>query len=103
MDGNRRYEVVTSCDHLHRSHASYLNQTQMLGHDMSFSEVFWMRDKIFRATVLGMPKWICDAPAFLHLNLCFPLNSLFVLAHGIQWVFCEIYFILCTNFSVLVF
>lgn len=30
MDGNRRYEVVTSCDHLHGSHASYSDRTQML-------------------------------------------------------------------------
>lgn len=54
MDGNRRYEVVTSCDHLHGSHASYSDRTQMLGHNMSLYADIWTRDKMFSATVHGM-------------------------------------------------
>lgn len=51
MDGNRRYEVVTSCDHLHGSHASYSDQTQMPGHNVSFYADIWTHDTMFHATI----------------------------------------------------
>lgn len=51
MDGNRRYEVVTSCDHLHGSHASYSDWTQMPGHNVSFYADIWTHDKVFRAKI----------------------------------------------------
>lgn len=54
MDGNRRYEVVTSCDHLHGSHASYPDRTQMLGHNTRLYADIWTRDKMFSATVHEM-------------------------------------------------
>lgn len=52
MDGNRRYEVVTSCDHLHGSHASYSDQTQMLGHNinMILCDVLWIHDEVYSAS-----------------------------------------------------
>lgn len=51
MDGNRRYEVVTSCDHLHRSYASYSDRTQMPMHNVGLYADIWTHDKMFRAAV----------------------------------------------------
>ncbi len=64
MDGNRRYEVVTSCDHLHGSHASYSDRTQMLGHNTSLYADIWMRDKMFSATQFMECQMDSYMPAF---------------------------------------
>lgn len=61
MDGNRRYEVVTSCDHLHGSHASYSDRTQMLGHNTRLYADIWTRDKMFSATVHEMSSGFVTA------------------------------------------
>lgn len=51
VDGwEQRYEVVTSCDHLHWSHASYSDQTQMRRHNMILCDVLWICDKVYSAS-----------------------------------------------------
>lgn len=89
MDGNRRYEVVTSCDHLHGSHASYSDRTQMLGYNMSLYADIWMRDKMFSAPVHGMSsgcwragalyKFICDFRVIALVLLLWALSICFIM------------------------
>lgn len=65
MDGNRRYEVVTSCDHLHGSHASYSDRTQMLGNNVRLYADIWMHDQMVHTTVR---QAACDMPVFSALS-----------------------------------
>ena len=45
--------MVTSCDHLHTSHARYLDPTQMPGHNTRLDADIWIFDKMFIALFYG--------------------------------------------------
>ena len=45
--------MVTSCDHLHTSHARYLDPTQMPGHNTRLYADIWIFDKRFIALFYG--------------------------------------------------
>lgn len=99
MDGNRRYEMVTSCDHLHGSHASYSDRTQMLGYNMSLYADIWMRDKMFNATVHGMSSGFKLA-SVLYRFICVIHQhaAFFIIVKSQCFCFCEIN--LRANFNV---
>lgn len=71
MDGNRRHEVVTSCDHLQQSHTSYSDQTQMLRHETRAR----MRrvghvTKVFSAAVHGVSNGFVSCQFLIQVNSC---------------------------------